>query len=156
MKPNDETIGILHDLIKINNDRVEGYEKAIKDAAGNPDLVATFSEYASQSRHYSNELNRIATSLGGEPLDSTTVSGKIYRLWMDLRSAVSSSERASALDLSEYGEDAAQKAYREALQNASTMPADILATITTQKAELKKAHDTIKRLRDIQHMVEKR
>jgi uncharacterized protein (TIGR02284 family) len=155
MKPNDQTIGILNDLIKINNDRVEGYEKAIKDAAGNPDLVTTFSGYSTQSRRYSSELRRIVTSLGGEPSESTTVSGKVYRIWMDLRSAVSSSERSSALDLSEYGEDAAQKAYREALKDAAGMPADILATITTQKAELKEAHDIIKRLRDQQHAMEK-
>lgn len=156
MKPNDQTISILNDLIKINNDRVEGYEKAIKDAAGNPDLVTTFSEYADQSRDYSSELRTAVTGLGGEATDSTTVSGKIYRIWMDLRAAVSGSERSSALDLSEYGEDAAQKAYKEALQDASAIPADILALITTQKAELKRAHDTIKRLRDQQHAVEQR
>jgi len=139
MKTNDQTIGILNDLIKINNDRVEGYEKAVKDTVGNPDLVTTFTKYA-----------------GGEPSESTTVAGKIYRVWMDLRAAVSSSERASALDLSEYGEDAAQKAYKEALVDSSVIPADILATITMQKTELKQAHDTIKRLRDQQHAVEHR
>lgn len=156
MKSNDQTIGILNDLIKINNDRVEGYEKAIKDAAGNPDLVKTFSEYADQSRGYSSELRRYVAELGGDPSESTTVSGKIYRLWMDLRSAVSTSERASALDLCEYGEDAAQKTYREALQETDGLPADIIALITTQKAELKRSHDTIKRLRDLQHTVEHR
>jgi uncharacterized protein (TIGR02284 family) len=156
MKPNDQSISILNDLIKINNDRVEGYEKAIKDVAGNPDLVTTFSKYADQSRDYSSELRTAVNDLGGEATESTTVSGKIYRLWMDLRAAVSGSERASALDLSEYGEDAAQKAYKEALQDSSAIPADILAIITTQKAELKQAHDTIKRLRDQQHAVEHR
>jgi len=156
MKTDDQTIGTLNDLIRINNDRMEGYEKAIKEAAGSPDLVTTFSEYSNQSRRYSSELRRIVTSLGGEPSESTTISGKIYRIWMDMRSAISSSERSSALDLSEYGEDAAQKAYREALKDAAYMPADILATITLQKTELKQAHDTIKRLRDQQHAMEKR
>jgi len=156
MKTNDQTIDVLNDLIRINNDRMEGYEKAIKDAAGSPDLVTTFSEYSIQSRRYSSELRRIVTSLGGEPSESTTMSGKIYRIWMDMRSAISSSDRSSALDLSEYGEDAAQKAYREALKDAADMPADILATITIQKTELKQAHDTIKRLRDQQHAMEKR
>ena len=156
MKTNDQTIGILNDLIKINNDRVEGYEKAVKDTVGNPDLVTTFTKYAEQSRRYSSELRSAVISLGGEPSESTTVAGKIYRVWMDLRAAVSSSERASALDLSEYGEDAAQKAYKEALVDSSVIPADILATITMQKTELKQAHDTIKRLRDQQHAVEHR
>ena len=156
MKTNDETIGTLNDLIKINNDRVEGYEKAVKDAAGNPDLVTTFSEYANQSRRYANELRRLVTGLGGQPSESTTVSGKIYRLWMDLRSAISSSERSSALDMSEYGEDAAQKAYREALKGTTYLPTDVLATITMQKTELKESHDTIKGLRDRQHASEKR
>lgn len=156
MKTNDQTIGILNDLIKINNDRVEGYEKAVKDTTGNPDLVRIFSEYADESRKYSSELRSAVTSLGGEASESTTASGKIYRLWMDLRSAVSASERASALDLCEYGEDAAQKAYKEALRDSTAIPADILALITTQKAELKRAHDTIKRMRDQQHAVERR
>jgi uncharacterized protein (TIGR02284 family) len=135
---------------------VEGYEKAIKDAAGNADLVRTFSEYADQSRNYSSELRSAVTGLGGDASENTTVAGKIYRVWMDLRSAVSSSERASALDLCEYGEDAAQKAYKEALQESATLPADILALVTTQKAELKRAHDTIKRLRDQQRTVQQR
>jgi len=156
METNDNLIEVLNDLIRINNDRVEGYEKAIKDAAGNPDLVRVFSEYADQSRDYANELRRAVLSQGGEATDSTTVSGKIYRIWMDLRSAVSSSERASALDLSEYGEDAAQKAYKEALQDSAGLPADVLAIITTQKSALKQAHDTIRRMRDLQHTVENR
>ena len=154
MKTNDKTIAILNDLIKINNDRVEGYEKAIKDAAGDANLLPIFSEYAGQSRSFSNELRRMIIDMGGTPTDGTTVAGKIYRVWMDLKSAVSASEQVSALDLSEYGEDAAQKAYKEALGEATGMAADILGIIITQKSALKRAHDTIKGLRDRQHAME--
>lgn len=151
MKPNNNAIDVLNDLIRINNDRIEGYEKAIKDVAGDASLLSVFSGYAEQSRKYASELRRMVSEQGGEPTEDSTTSGKIYRLWMDLRQAVSASESSSALDLCEYGEDAAQKAYKEALSDESGLPADIVAVITMQKAALRNAHDAIKQFRDEQH-----
>jgi hypothetical protein len=47
--------------------------------------------------------------LGGDPASGTTL-GKIYRVWMDVKSGLSRSEQKSVLEKRcEYGEDAAQR-----------------------------------------------
>ena len=47
----------------------------------------------------------------------------------------------------EFGEDAAQKAYKDALEENDLSP-DVRATIENQKATLREAHDKIKMMRD--------
>lgn len=149
MENNSKTNEILNDLVKINNDRVEGYEKAMKELDNNDtDLKVLYQQYASQSRSFSNQLSAELRKNGEEATDDTTTSGKIYRAWMDVKSAFSSNDRKSTLESCEFGEDAAQKAYKEALANTSDMPANLSSIVSRQQAELKSAHDTIKRQRD--------
>jgi uncharacterized protein (TIGR02284 family) len=150
MERNERTIEVLNDLIRINNDRVEGYEKAIRETNENDvDLRNIFNRMADESRKYSRDLTERVQRLGGEPAGGTTASGKIYRTWMDVKSAFSKSERKSVLEECEYGEDAAQKAYEKALDTDNDLPADVLALITEEKANLRSAHDTIRNYRDL-------
>jgi uncharacterized protein (TIGR02284 family) len=151
MERNEKTVEVLNDLIRINNDRVEGYEKAIRETnETDVDLRNIFSTMAQESRSYGRELTEQVSRLGGEPAAGTTASGKIYRTWMDIKSGFSRSERKSVLEECEYGEDAAQKAYEKALDSATDLPADIVALIQKEKNNLRTAHDTIKNYRDLE------
>ena len=149
---NDELVEILNDLVKINNDRIRGYEKAIQHSSdSDKDLVDVFSKMIEESRQYKAELSNTIQELGGKvDPEETTNSGKLYRLWMDLCSALVGKERVSVLDECEFGEDAAQKVYRQAIESDVTTGADIRRLITNQKSSLKTSHDTIKRMRDAQ------
>jgi len=156
MERNDRTIEVLNDLVRINNDRVEGYEKAIKETDENDvDLRNIFNRMADESRKYSRELSERVQRLGGEPAGGTTASGKIYRTWMDVKSTFSRSERRSVLEECEYGEDAAQKAYDKALDADNNLPADVLALIREEKANLRNSHDTIRSYRDLHRDLDK-
>ena len=84
--------------------------------------------------------------------DGTTTSGKIYRAWMDVKALFTGNDHQTILNNCEYGEDAAQKAYNEALKT-DNLPAYLYALINRQKDELKKAHDEIKSLRDQEKLV---
>jgi uncharacterized protein (TIGR02284 family) len=149
MARNENVREVLNDLIKINHDRIEGYERAVEDTRDkDTDLQAIFHRMADESKQYASELESEIQKRGGEPADDTTVSGKIYRVWMDLKSAVTGKARKSILESCEYGEDAAQKAYEEALKADEDLPADVRQLIVNQKAALKTSHDTIKRYRD--------
>ncbi|MBX3255206.1 MAG: PA2169 family four-helix-bundle protein [Chitinophagaceae bacterium] len=153
MKTNEKNVEVLNDLIKINNDRVAGYEKAINQIeAIDADLRSIFNSMASESRTYANELSRYINQEGETATDSTTVSGKIYRAWMDVKATFSGNDRKSVLEACEYGEDAAQKAYKSALESDSDnrLSADVRHVITEQKNKLRKSHDRIKALRDAQ------
>jgi uncharacterized protein (TIGR02284 family) len=150
METNQKVNDVLNDLIRINHDRAEGYEKAIKQLSVNDnELKVMFRRYASESRDYANVLSAEVVSNGGKAADSTTVSGKIYRAWMDVKTAMSSNENQSVLEACEYGEDAAQKAYKQALEGDVQLSAGIRDIISRQRTNLKTAHDEVKRERDL-------
>jgi uncharacterized protein (TIGR02284 family) len=141
---------ILNDLIQINNDRIEGYEKAITETEDiDIDLKAMFNKMENESRDHVRELKEAVEGLGETPADGTTISGKIYRAWMDVKTAFSTKERQSVLELCEYGEDAAQKAYNEALASDADMTTAIRQLITSQQDALRTSHNVIKKYRDL-------
>lgn len=149
MEQNEKTAEILNDLIKINNDRIEGYNKAISelDAEG-ADLKVLFEGMKAESAMYKQELTNKVTSLGEDKATGTRLDGKIYRAWMDVKATFSGNTRKTVLESCEFGEDAAQKAYRSALAADSELSADARQLVSKQQTSLKASHDKIKQLRD--------
>jgi uncharacterized protein (TIGR02284 family) len=148
---NENVIGILNDLVRINHDRVVGYEKAIDELKDeDADLKTLFSRYITESRQYGQELTVEVTRLGGDPAEGTTNSGKVYRVWMDLKAVVTGKDRKTVLSNCEFGEDAAQKAYDTALNADVELEPSIRDLVVRQKATLKSGHDEVKRLRDME------
>ncbi|HEY1010926.1 MAG TPA: PA2169 family four-helix-bundle protein [Daejeonella sp.] len=145
-----ERTEVLNDLILINNDRIEGYQKAkeeLKD--GNDDLKELFTSMIAESHALKMALATEVTASGEEVEEGTTNSGKIYRAWMDVKAAFSGADRKAVLESCEFGEDAAQKAYQMALKEED-LPAHVRSLISEQKATLRASHDKIKALRDAQ------
>jgi uncharacterized protein (TIGR02284 family) len=150
MAQNKEIIEVLNDLIRINNDRTAGYTRAAEDTkVVDVDLRTIFERMADESRQYAIELTSQVGRLGGEPATGTTASGKIYRAWMNVKDMFTGKDRHALLASCEYGEDAAQRAYEDALTADTPLPTDIAQLITSQKASLRNAHDMIKRYRDM-------
>lgn len=141
---------ILNDLIQINNDRVAGYEKAIEELKSeDADLKTLFVKMIGESHKHKMALATEVQALGEDAESGTTNSGKIYRAWMDVKAIFSGHDRKTVLNNCEFGEDAAQKAYKMALEEEG-LSADLRSLITEQKAELRISHDEIKALRDAQ------
>ena len=67
---------------------------------------------------------------------------------MDVKATFTGHDRQTVLENCEFGEDAAQKAYRAALASDTEMSADVRNVITDQQSSLKEAHDLIKKYRD--------
>ncbi len=146
---NEKLTEVLNDLIQINNDRITGYEKASKETdTVDVDLRAVFSKMADESRKYKSELAEEVSRIGGEPATGTTNLGKIYRVWMDVKASFTGNDRQAILESCEYGEDAAQKAYKDALASDAEMDAGSRQLIADQQASLKTSHDLIKKYRD--------
>ena len=150
MESNKELISVLNDLIRINHDRTEGYHKAIEELKPTDiDLKTMFTNMANTSLQFGNALAAEVRNLGGEPATDTTQSGKLYRVWMDIKSGVTARDRKSVIALCEFGEDSALKAYRIALESDAEIPANIRQLILDQKASLQNSHDVVKRYRDM-------
>lgn len=144
----EKTTDNLRDLIIINNDRYEGYQKAMEQTK-DADLNSLFSKYSSQSKTYASELRTLIPASEDEPArDETRLSGKFYRAWMDVKNALSANDRKAVLNSCEYGEDVAKKAYENVLEDREEMSPTSVSLIQNQFDQLLDAHNKIKGLRD--------
>lgn len=151
MENTQATVEILNDLIQINNDRIEGYQRASKDLKdGDTDLKSLFTRFIGQSQGYRLALGTEVSAFGKDIETSTTTSGKIHRAWLDVKAAFTGHDTHNVLEECEFGEDAILKAYRTALEDEN-LPAYLRETISQQESELLDAHDEIKALRDTVH-----
>ena len=144
----EKTASALGDLIIINNDRFEGYQKAMeltKDA----DLKTLFSLLSMQSKANNASLRSLVPAGEETPdRDETRLSGKFHRAWMDIKNALSSDNRKNILSSCEEGEDVAKKAYENTLADRGELSPDSVATIQKQYDELLEAHNKVRSLRD--------
>ncbi len=111
----EESIDVLNNLIVINNDRIEGYKTASTETYAG-ELRSLFSTLEQTSQNCKKELEAEVNRLGGTPEEGTKTSGKFYRIWMDLKAAITGSDRKAILQSCEYGETVAIGAYQDALE----------------------------------------
>jgi uncharacterized protein (TIGR02284 family) len=148
MQSTKDTIEVLNDLIQINNDRIIGYEKAIRDTKPeDDDLKVLYATMIAESHRIKIALATEVQSMGAEVEEGTTTGGKIYRAWMEVKAIFTGHDRHTILANCEAGEDAVQQAYRTALEHKA-LPAYIRTLLVRQKEALGSSHDEIKALRD--------
>jgi uncharacterized protein (TIGR02284 family) len=143
-----DSITALNELIEINNDRIEGYKTAIKETSDS-DLRSTFLELTNTSEKNLSELIEAVYNLGGKPEEGTKASGKLYRVWMDAKAALTGGNRHQILSSCEYGEDVALEAYEHVLEHhADELSSPHLELVRSQKTRMQADHDKIKAMRD--------
>ena len=81
--------------------------------------------------------------------DETKASGKVYRVWMDVKAALTANDIKSILASCEFGEDVALKTYDDVLEDPEDTSSELLELINKQRVELQKSHDLIKAKRDM-------
>ena len=145
---NEKTIEVLNTLITINNDRIEGYETAAKETE-EQDLKTLFAQFSATSQKCKTELTNEVNKLDGTPAEGTLVSGKFFRVWMDVKAALTGKDHKAILNSCEYGEDMAEETYEKALNNASeNLSAAQQTMIKAQHAWLAADHNKVKSMRD--------
>ncbi len=114
----ERTVDVLNELVVINNDRIEGYETAAENTEER-DLKILFSEFEQTSQKCHRELVSEIEKLGGKAEEGTKVSGKFFRAWMDLKSALAGKDRKSVLNSCEQGEERAIETYKNVFEDKS-------------------------------------
>jgi uncharacterized protein (TIGR02284 family) len=148
-----ETIEILNDLIEINNDRIEAYKIALRDLKEeDKSLKPLFTRMIDESERNVRVLAREVDILGGEAEHGTSLEGKIYRAWMNVRIAFAGKTKHHILQNCEINEDASLDAYRSAMQ-CEDLSGYLREIISDQLDALLHFHDTIKKMRDLNRPV---
>ncbi|MBC7494637.1 MAG: PA2169 family four-helix-bundle protein [Flavobacterium sp.] len=113
---NEKTIDALNSLIVINNDRIEGYKTAEAEAK-ETDLKMLFSDLMETSINNRKELIEEIAILDGTIEEGTRITGKFFRVWMDLKVAFTGNDRKIILESCEYGEKVALDQYEKVLRD---------------------------------------
>jgi uncharacterized protein (TIGR02284 family) len=147
MITNKEIVDDLNDLVKINNDRIHGYEKAVEDTE-DAQLDDLFRHYVIQSQNFRSQLADHIVRIDGSGVSdetSTDVSSKIHRAWIDIKSALTGKDRSTVLSSVEFGESAAVDAYKDAIEK-DHIPAYIKEDLQKQLSLLEEALQKVKGL----------
>jgi uncharacterized protein (TIGR02284 family) len=145
---NEKSIEVLNTLIVINNDRIEGYKTAAAETE-EEDLKSLFSKLGRTSQKCKAELVAEVERLGGTPDEGTKTTGKFFRVWMDVKAALTGKDRKFILDSCEYGEGVAFDTYNQAMINhPKDLNIEQQKMIGEQCQMIKADHDTVKEMRD--------
>jgi uncharacterized protein (TIGR02284 family) len=145
---NQKKIDVFNTLIQINNDRFEGYETAFKETE-EPDLKTHFSQFMQTSQNCKQELVNEVTRLGGVSTESTRLAGKFFRVWMDVKAAITGKDRKEILRSCEYGENVALETYQNVLNNElDHILFEQQTMINAQYARIKADRDLVKSMHD--------
>lgn len=146
---NEKTIAVLNTLITINNDRIEGYETASKETE-EQDLKTLFAHFIATSQKCKQELMNEVSKLGGTVAEGTLTIGKFFRVWMDVKAALTGKDRKAILNSCEYGEDIAKDTYEKALKNdVEKLNVEQQTMIKAQHTLLKGDHDKVKSMSNL-------
>jgi uncharacterized protein (TIGR02284 family) len=148
MQNTKDSIEVLNDLVQINNDRIVGYERAIRETkAEDDDLKILYATMIAESHRNKIALATEVQALGAEIEQGTTTSGKIYRAWMEVKAIFTGNSRQRILANCEAVEDSTQRAYHTAMEHEG-LPVYIRELLMRQEELLRSNNDEIRILRD--------
>jgi uncharacterized protein (TIGR02284 family) len=145
MADRKKTLELLQDLIETCRDGETGYVHAAA-IINDPELKVYFSEQAKERTKFLAELTEEAKRLGDSDPDlSGSVAGVLHRAWFEAKADLGLGDQA-ILNSVEMGEDAAKKAYKEALDEDLSDP--VRAVVQRQAHSVFSAHDRVRDFRD--------
>jgi uncharacterized protein (TIGR02284 family) len=145
MADHRKTLELLHELIEMCRDGETGYVHAAA-MINDPELKVFFTEQARERTRLLAELTEEAKRIGErEPDISGSVAGVLHRAWFEAKADLGLGDQA-ILNSVEMGEDAAKKAYKEALD--ADLPDQVRALVQRQAQSVFAAHDRVRDFRD--------
>lgn len=145
---NEQAIDALNKLVQINNERVAGYHNALEET-DEADLKQLFTLYAKTSKKNTTDLSAEIKRLGGVATEDTKLSGTFFRVWMDVKAALTGKNRVLILNSCEQGEDMAIETYKNILKECSVNLSQNQQTMIKAQLDLLKAdHNSVKAKRD--------
>jgi uncharacterized protein (TIGR02284 family) len=145
MVDNNDVIAALNELIETSRDGVEGFRTSA-ESAEDKRLKDFFLRHSKDIDESVRELQDLVRSLGGEPVDTTSISGTLHRRWIEIKAALTNHDNIGVLKEVEHAEYAAQASYQDMLE--IDLPDSIKTVIVRQLEGIKRNHALVKQLRE--------
>jgi uncharacterized protein (TIGR02284 family) len=133
---------LVKTVVEVLHDSVRGFAD-LSEHLTDPTAKSFFKQEGATRAEFANAIEAVA---GIEKPVGGTAAGALHRTWANVKAELGGSEH-TLLETAEQGEDAAKKAYKEALES-SEIPADVRAVLLQQQPHIQAAHDKVKALRD--------
>lgn len=145
---NNKTVDALNDLLQINNDRAEGFQKVEKIVMESyPKLKGNYDHMVTQAAKMRTELTALISEKGGQAEDTTTVAGALHRTWIDLKNSLTGDRDESTLENVAFGENAAIKAYESALESGD-LCSESASVVREQLESLRSSYEKFSHLEE--------
>jgi uncharacterized protein (TIGR02284 family) len=134
----------LKTVIQVLHDSHKGFTD-IGEHLKDPQAKSFFMQEANTRHSFERELK---TAAGVDTTEDVggTVGGPVHRAWGDLKAKLGGGDH-TLLATAEQGEDAAKKAYQEALQSGK-VSGSVRELLIRQQTHIQQAHDRVKMMRD--------
>jgi uncharacterized protein (TIGR02284 family) len=139
----DETASTLKELIQTCKDGENGF-RAAAESVEDSNLRHLLESYAQQRAEFAAELQLEVRRLAEDPVDTGHTVAALHRGWLDIKAGLAGRDEVAVIAECERAEDAAARAYREALD--SDLPNDLRTMVERQLLEVNQAHDHIRSL----------
>lgn len=145
----DHDIKILNSLIETTLDSADGYAEAAKDARSES-LISLFRERSTERRQVASTLQQRVRLLGGDPEDDGTVLASAHRMFVNLRTSLTSNDNKAVVDEVERGEDHIKSKFEDAMKDRDVSP-DTMSVITEVYASVRNGHDQMRDIKKAFH-----
>ena len=142
----DAVASTLNQLIRTCRDGENGFRTAAENVE-DPNLRRLFESYSQQRAEFAAQLQIEVERLAQKPAEDGHVAAAFHRGLMELEGGLVGRDEGSIISECERGEDAALKAYDEAL--GTTLSPELKGLIERQYREIREAHDQIRSLEQI-------
>lgn len=133
LENNLAVIDTLNDLIQINNDRIQESEKSMETITESK-YKKLLESVIEQSTDFRQQLISEVRRVGGQAeWNGTTGKGKVYGLWLAIKSAFKGESDVSGIEMVEFAEDAARTAYDDALSSELNLPSETKEMLEFQR-----------------------
>jgi uncharacterized protein (TIGR02284 family) len=133
----EKLITHLNQLLSLCQDGRYGFETAAKHAKSK-DLQTLFYSISVDREQFANALKHEIRKREGDPHKGGDTLGALHRVWIDVKTALSSEDDKVILEACMTGERAAVKAYKEVLEKA-LIPADTRNIISIQHVRIEES-----------------
>src|ERR1700761_7924902 len=143
---NKEVEETLRSVIQSLIDGQEGFQ-TIGEKLQDPTLKRYFAAESLKRASFRGDLETILHDHGVHDIkESGTAGGAMKRTWADVKAKLGGGDH-TLLETAESGEDAAKKAYKDALEKGD-LPLPIKQLLDTQYVHIQESHDYVKAARD--------
>jgi len=144
MESENELMDILTDLAGMHENRIHEYEDVVEKIKNTDhELADVMTRNIEQSHQLETELEQEMSKISINPPVSPFSSHKLQRLWMEIKSMFTGTDKKSVLTYAACIEHAMLKCYRQALESEFTMDIDIRNLINRHYTLIKSSYDRI-------------